>query len=425
MELYIVLAIMAFMIIGFVLNKWPFGLTAMTCVALLVVTGIYTVPEAFSGLSNQNTVLVAGMFVISAAFGKTSLLGKIQDRMIALKGKNGLVLLIAIYAVIILFACFLPTTAEMTMMLMFLIALGNSGDITPSRMTIPILAMISIWGQKIPLGMGAAVYASTNVFYEGMVTDSSHLLGVLDLFKMSIIPCTILTIYCLFAYKLMPNDAFDSSKLKSQKKEKEAISKVHENIIYGVFLVVMVSLFFSRQLGNLMYVVPILGVLVLAYTKSMSIKEIIGALTQDAIWMAAGVLVMANALGSSGAGEVIGNMILKILGGSPSGIFVLFVFAIVTIIMTTFMSNAATKNVLIPIAASTCLAAGWDPRGAVLIVVFCSNVAIAFPSGSPACGIAYAAGGYKLTDTLKFTLPFIILAVVTVVFSADFFFPVL
>ena len=65
MELYIVLAIMAFMIIGFVLNKWPFGLTAMTCCVLLVVTGVYTVPEAFSGLSNQNTVLIAGMFECS------------------------------------------------------------------------------------------------------------------------------------------------------------------------------------------------------------------------------------------------------------------------------------------------------------------------------------------------------------------------
>ena len=40
MELYIVLAIMAFMIVGFVLNKWPFGLTAMTCCVLLAVTGV-------------------------------------------------------------------------------------------------------------------------------------------------------------------------------------------------------------------------------------------------------------------------------------------------------------------------------------------------------------------------------------------------
>lgn len=43
MELYIVLAIMAFMIVGFLLNKWPFGLTTMTCCVLLALTGVFTI----------------------------------------------------------------------------------------------------------------------------------------------------------------------------------------------------------------------------------------------------------------------------------------------------------------------------------------------------------------------------------------------
>lgn len=423
MELYIVLAIMAFMIIGFVLNKWPFGLTTMTCCVLLALTQVFTPAEAFAGFSNQNVILVAPMFVLSAAFSKTSMLRKIQDKMVNLKGKNGLALLIALYAVVIVLACFLPTTAEMTVMLLFLVALGNSGDITPSRMTIPILGMLSMWGTKIPVGMGSAAYASYNAYYEGMVTDQGQLLSMLDQFKVSIIPCILITIYCLFGYKLLPNTEFDEKKLKQQK-EQVAIPKYQENIIYVVFLAVMVSLFFNSQLGSLMYVVPALGVLVLAYTKAMSIKEIVAGLTGDPVWMMAGVLVMADALGKTGAGDLIGNLILKILGGNPSGLMVLFIFGLVTIVMTTFMSNAATKNVLIPIAASTCLAAGWDPRGAVLIVAICSNVAIAFPSGSPACGIAYAATGFKITKTLKFTLPFIAIALVSTVLCANFFFPI-
>ena len=186
----------------------------------------------------------------------------------------------------------------------------------------------------------------------------------------------------------------------------------------------MLSLFFGTQIGNLMYVMPAIGVIVLLVTKAMSVKDTVGAMTQDAIWMAAGVLVMANALGDSGAGAIIGNFILTILGGNPNSIMVLFVFAIVTTVMTTFMSNAATRNVLIPIAASTCLAAGWDPRGVVCIVFFCSNIAVAFPSGSPACGIAYGVGGYKITQTLKYTLPFVILAIIAVVITANLAFPV-
>ena len=39
MQLYIVLALLAFMIISFVIHKIPFGVTAMICCVMLVVTG--------------------------------------------------------------------------------------------------------------------------------------------------------------------------------------------------------------------------------------------------------------------------------------------------------------------------------------------------------------------------------------------------
>lgn len=320
MELYIVLAIMAFMIVGFVWNKWPFGLTAMTCCVLLALTNVYPIDKAFAGFTNKNVILVAPMFVLSAAFGRTSLLRKIQDKMVVLKGKSGFVLLVALYAVVIALACFLPTTAEMTLMLMFLVSLGNTGDITPSRMTIPILGMLSMWGTKLPIGMGAAAYATYNVYYEGMVTNEGQLLGFLDQFKVAIIPCILVTIYCLFAYKLMPNTSFDETKLKEQKKQ-EALPKAKENIIYAVFVIVMGSLFFNSALGNMMYIIPAVGILVLTFTKAISVKELVAGLTSDPVWMMVGVLVMADALGSTGAGDLIGQIILKILGGNPSGLF--------------------------------------------------------------------------------------------------------
>lgn len=428
MELYIVLAIMVFMIIGFLLNKWPFGVTTMTCCVLLAVTKVFTISEAFSGFSNKTLIMLAGMFALVAAFQKTSLIDKIQASMIRLKNKSGMALLIGMYIVIIAMACFMPTTAIMLVCLMFLVALGDTGDITPSRMTIPCLAMLSVWGGKLPIAMGATSYATMNAVYGGMIENENHLLQVLDMFKVSIIPCLLVTVYCLFAYKFLPSGSIDQAALAARgnkpKKEKEKLPKYQETIIYVVFVVVMLSLFFNKQLGDLMYIGPALAVLVLIFTKCFSVKEAVSAMTMDSVWMIAGVLVMADALGKTGAGELIGETILKILGGNPSGLMVMFVFAIVTTVMTTFMSNSATANVLMPVAATVAVAAGWDPRGIILIVRFCSNVAIAFPSGSPACGIAYATCGLKLGQTLKFTLPLIAIAVVSVVFCANFFFPV-
>lgn len=423
MELYIVLGITIFMILGFFFNKWPFGLTTMTCCVLLFLTGIFDLPTAFSGLNNKNVILVAGMFVMSQAFGKTSVLTKIRSKVSILEGKRGIYLLLLFYGLVIALAQFLPTTANMTIMILFLMSLSDTGDITPSRMLLPVLGMISMWGTKLPIGMGATGYATLNARYEGLGAAPEQLLQIFDKFKVSIIPCVLLTLYCMFAYKWMPNNSLDKGRLKDVK-ETAAIPKRDEIIILCVFVVVMVSLFFNNILGDYMYVMPIIGTLILAFTKAMSVKDIVKIISGDSVWMMAGVLVMADAMGISGAGDAIGSLIIRILGGNPSGIFVLFVFAIVTVVMTTFMSNSATANVLIPIAASTALAGGMDPRGVVLIVNILSGCAIAFPSGSPACSIAFATGQYKIKDTLKFTIPFIVIAIVSTVLSANFFFPV-
>ena len=430
MDLYIVLAIMAFMIVGFLLNKWPFGLTTMTCCVLLAATKVFTIPEAFAGFCNKTLILLVGMFGMVAAFQKTSVVTKIQNQMLRLKDKSGMALVLGLYGVVIALACFMPTTANMVVMLMFLVALGDSGEVTPTRMTIPLLAMIAIWGSKLPIGMGAASHLNLNARYEGMLPAGSEdkLLDLATRFKVMIVPCIILTIYCLIAWKWLPNKSFDATKLEgkpgNKAKDKAPLPQWQENLILCLFLVVMVTLLFGSKIGDYMYLVPVICLLIITFSGCMTVKETVSAITIDSVWMIAGVLVVADALGKSGAGDVIGNAILAILGGNPSGLFVMFVFAVVTIVMTTFMSNSATSNVLIPVAASVAIAAGWDPRGLVLIVSFCSGCAIAFPSGSPACGIAYASTGYKLSDTFKFTIPFIVLAVVSIVLSANFFCPI-
>jgi di/tricarboxylate transporter len=93
-QMYIVIGIFLFMIVSFTLNKWPFGLTTMTCCALLVLTGIYPITKAFSGFAMKNLVLIAGMYVVVDAFGRTSLLTKIREKVTKLQSTSTFVLLL-------------------------------------------------------------------------------------------------------------------------------------------------------------------------------------------------------------------------------------------------------------------------------------------------------------------------------------------
>lgn len=422
-DIYIVLAITIFMIISFMINKVPFGVTTMTCCVLLVLTGYYTPSEAFSGLSNKTTILVAGTFVMASAFGKTSLINRIRSKMSIIKEKSGFVLILFLYVIAIILSQLMGRTAVLSIMILFLQSLDDSDEICPSRLILSILSVVAIWNLKFPIGLGVTMAPTYNAMYEGIVNNPDYMLQITDMFKVSIFPGIVLLIYALFAWRLIPKHDIDISDVK-EVKETAALPRKDEIVITVVFLAVMVSFLFSNKLGTLINVVPAVGVLVLIYAKSISVKEAVNGLTSDMVWMIAGVLVVSDALGSSGVGELIGKGVLNILGQQPSGWFVLAVFTVASIIMTTFMSNTGTAAVLIPIGASTAMTAGMDPRGIVLVIAISSVLAIAFPSGSAECALAFAAGKHNPVKVLKYTVPYLVIATITLVLSVNFFFPV-
>ncbi len=423
MQIYIVLGLLAFMIIMFFTHKVPYGVTTMTCCVVLALTGVFDVPTAFSGLANKTTILVACMFTIAYAFGKTSLISKIRSSMERIKGKSGLAFILFLFLVTIVLAQLMGRTAIISIVTLFLVSLDDKDEICASRMVFAAFSVMAAWSLKFPVGLGATMSATANAYYEGIVNNPDLMLLPGDFLKVSFIPATALTIYALFAWKLIPKNTINTSDVK-EVKENTAIPKRDETIINIVFIGVLLGFVFGAKIGNLMYMIPAAGVLVLIYTKALTTKEAVNSLTGDMVWMIAGVLVMSDAIGKSGVGDMIGNGLLTVLGEKPSGIFVLIVFAVTTIVMTTFMSNTGTAAVLSPIAASLSMVAGMDPRGLVLIINIASIMAIAFPSGSAECALAFGIGQHEPGKLLKFTLPYLLIAVVMLVISASIFFPV-
>lgn len=423
MDMYIVLAVTAFMIIMFVINKVPYGVITMSCCAILALTGVMGASEAFSGLANKTTLLIAGVYALAGAFSKTSLVNRIRRRMTAIKGKNGMVLLICLYGITIILAQLMGRTAVLSIIIMFVQTMDDSDALSPTRLVTGAFSVLAAWSLKIPIALGATYPATMNAYYEGIISDSAMMIQTIDFFKVSIIPCVALTLFALLGWKLIPTQKLDSSSAK-EVKETVAIPKRDEIIISIIFVAVMVSFFFGSQIGDLMYVTPAVGVLLLLYTKTLSVKEAVTSMTGDMIWMIAGVLTVSDAIGKSGVGDLIGRFIETILGGTTNGLFVLAIFTIAAVVMTTFMSNTGTAAILTPIAASYALVSGADPRGIVLAINMAAILAIAFPSGSSECALMFATTGHSPIKLLKYTFPYLVIAVVTLVFSANLFYPV-
>ena len=430
-NLIITLLVMVFMIVSFVIQKWSYGLTAMTCVVVLTLAGVIDVQTAFSGFSNTTTILIATMIVIAGQLSRTSLISRIRSLMTKAQDKGGILLILLICAFTALLTQLMGMTAVMAIMLLFVQTLkdDDASGISQSKMIFLCATMICTWFGRFPIGMGAALPLTTNAYYEGLVGgDSTQLLGIFDFMKVGLLPSIIGTIYCLFAWRLVPKQELrtDAIDLGAAGKQggRAAMSQTHEMIVYLGFLVTLVSFFFSNRLGSYVYLIPAVIVIVFIFSGVMTSREAIAGLTGDMIWMVAGVLVFSTALSRSGAGEYIGDLVLKLLGSNPSGLTVTIVFTAVAMVMTTFMSNNGTVAILTPIAASTAIAGGMDPRAVVSLVSMASCLAIAFPTGCSAATIAFAVGGFNPIKMLKFTLPYNIIMMISLIISANIFFPV-
>jgi len=421
-NMYVVLAIFAFMIIGFIIGKWSYGLTAMTCMVLLAVTRQVPIEVAFSGFAMKNFVLVAGIYLVSAAFGKTSFINKIQRYFAKLQGGKSSVFLVSVLILLTSFlAQFMSASITITMIVMVLNTFSQDGEVTPSRMLLPLALMSCLWQNTWPVGQYFGYISAFNQYIEAY--NSTALFGPLDNFKVLIFPLIACCIYVVFAYKWLPKRAIDESKLKKTT-ETIAIPRNHEILIYAIFIIVTFSMFLSALIGDFTYIIPAVGSLILIYAGALQEKEAKAILSSDLLFMLAGIFVISSVMAESGAGIFIGETILKLLGANPSGLTIMFAFGGVTMIVTQFMSNSVARNVLLPMSIATSVAAGYDPRGVICVVQLCSACAILLPTSSPSAAIAFAAAEYKLKETFLFSILLMVICLVTTVLSANFFFPV-
>lgn len=424
-QIYIVIAVMVGMIIMFVTQKVSFGVTAMTAVAILAITGVLSFSEAFSGLVNKNTIMVATVMVLGNAISKTSLIRRLKDVMNRLKGKSGIGLMLALIGITILLCQVMGQAAVLTIIYVFIRNMDDDGELSQSRMLYLIFVILCAWTGLFPVGMGAARPMQANAYYEGMAS-ADQMLGMFDLTKVSILPAIAMTVFSILAWKLIPKMKLSHDQIQGTTKQAEEVkelSRPQEIIVLILFVAVIVGFLFNSQIGDISYLIPVAGVLILIFTKIMEREEAVHIMTSDMVWMIGGMLAMSAALSTSGAGEAIGKLVLRLLGQNPSGFTVVLVFAVAAVVMSTFLSNHGTMAVLTPIAASTALAGGMDPRAVVLVVNAAAWYAVAFPTGCAAGTMAYSISKFDPLKLLKFNIPYLIIGIITLTLSVCLFFP--
>lgn len=121
-QIGIVLLTFVIFVVLILSNKVKIDLAAMAIPIILEVTQILDFGEAWSGLVNNSVIMMASMFVVGAAVGKTSLLGKMTGVLIK-PGASDLKIMIGIAIPILFLGNFVNGVATLTIVIPMIVGI--------------------------------------------------------------------------------------------------------------------------------------------------------------------------------------------------------------------------------------------------------------------------------------------------------------
>lgn len=401
----ITLLFLLFAVISFILEKIPLGLTA-TIVALgLNLTGVLDISTTFAGYVNSNVILCVGMFVVGQALFETGMANKIGG-VVARFAKSEKILIAAIMVIVGVMSGFLSNTGTAAVLIPVVCGIADKSGYSRSRLLIPLVFAAALGGNLSIIG------APGNL----MGVNALEELGLETGFFMYApvgVPMLIIGIifFIVFGYRLLPDTNVTTEEV-TQQQSFDDVPKWKQIMSLVVLVFVILAMIFEKQIGIKIQVSACIGAVVLVLFGVISEKAALKSIDLKVVLLFGGSLALAKALETTGAGTLIADKIVHLLGSNPNPYVLLFVIFVVTCVLTNFMSNTATTALMVPIAVSLAESLNADPRAVIIATVIAGSCAYATPIGMPANTMVVGLGGYKFKDYVKSGVPLILVSFV-------------
>ena len=409
----IVLAVMAVL---FVTEIIPLAITSLGGAITLGLMGIITPKVVFSGLSDSTVVLFAGMFVVGAALFYTGLAQKIGETVVSHAGTSENGLMLAIMLVTATMSAFLSNTGTTAALLPVVVGICAVAKIPASRQLMPLAFAAGIGGIITMVG------TPPNIIVSGTLTKfGEQPFGFFE-FAWIGIPLTIATIIfmMLIGKHLLPKHEITDAGDVEQEVAAEDISNDPKKQLYSgiILLGVIIAMILGDPLKthfgiNLpLSMVAVIGAMLCVLTGCLNEKQAYTSIDWVTIFLFAGMMPVATALDQSGAGKMIANAVIGIMGSDPSPYFATAVLFALSCVMTQFMSNTASCALLAPIGISIAQGMGADPHAVLMAIGVAASCAFGTPVGTPPNTLVLGPGQYKFTDYVKAGVPLILVCFV-------------
>ena len=391
----IVLGVAAFF---FVTEIIPLAVTAMGASIALGLLGVLTPKQVFSGLSNSTVVLFAGMFVIGAAMFQTGLAQRIGITVVHAAGTGEKRLMAAIMIVTIILSSVSSNTATVACLLPVVVQICAVARLAVSPQLMALAVAANVGGTITMIGTPPNILMSATLSASGLQP-----FGFFE-FAWIGIPLSIVgVIYMLtIGRRLCPHDL--TSDLPKDTR-KMAICAI-------ILILVVVAMALSKTINVPMQTAAIIGALACVITGCLSEKQAYGGIDWTTIFLFAGMLPLAEAMDKTGAGAMIANGVVGIIGSNASPLIIVMALFLLSCGLTQFMSNTAAAALLAPIGISIAQSIGVSPFPVLMAIGIAASCAFTTPVATPPNTLILGPGKFHFMDYVKVGLPLVLVSMI-------------
>lgn len=390
------LILLAIVAVLFVTEMIPLAMTAIGASVACCALGLVPENQIFLGLADSTVVLFGGMFVVGAAMFYTGLAQKIGGGVVRMFGKGENSLMFGIMIIAALMSAVLSNTGTTACLIPVVMGICANAKISASRELMPLAFAAGLGGTITLIGTPPNILANVALKAAGMPELQ---FGFFEYAWIGI-PITIAGIvYMMFIGKyLLPKDS-GTLNLEIDEEILENETSTQKQIICGI---IMVGVIGSMATGIVpLEIAAVVGAVIAVLTGCLTEKQAYNSIDWVTIFLFAGMIPVATAMNTSGAGKLIAEATVKMLGGDPSPYMVTAVLFGLAVVLTQFMSNTASKALLCPVGIALSAQMGASPKAVLMAILIASSCAFASPVGTPPNTLVLGPGGYKFMDYLK------------------------
>ena len=419
-----VLAVAAFL---FVTELIPLAVTAMAACTALGILGVLPSKQVYAGLSNSTVVLFGGMFVIGAAMFKTGLAETIGLAVVRKAGTKEVPLMGAIMIVTIALSSVSSNTGTVACLMPVVIGIANAANIPASKELMPLAIAANVGGTITMIGTPPNVIVTGALSAAGLPSFGFFEFALIGVPLSVVVLAYMLTI----GRKTIPAKSAGAMDEEAVKAAKEEAGASDDNApksktkmwISGLILIgVVVAMALNLKTVPLQ-TAAVTGAILCVITGCLKEKEAYAGIDWVTIFLFAGMLSVATAMDKTGAGKLIADTVVGMMGEHPNPIVLCAVLYLISNVLTQFMSNTASAALLAPIGISIAQSIGADPKPVLMAIGIAASMAYATPMATPPNTLVLGPGGFSFNDYVKVGVPLCIITFIVSVIIIPIFWP--